>query len=155
MLIPTFFARRLLLVLCLTPSLGLIAYVLQSVACIIMLCYYLTVKPWNDNYQFKLELFNEMFLLFGFTYFTHLFSPFISESWIRFNVGWYFVGILGLFIAINMIIVVIAIVMETIDKLKRRSVKKKHDAYLAKKLIEQKELEARIEKFNALPLEEK
>jgi len=110
MLIPTFFARRLLLVLCLTPSLSLIHMTLQSVASIIILCYYLTVKPWNDNYQFKLEVFNEMFLLFGFTYFTHLFSDFITESWIRFNVGWWFVGILGLYISLNIIIVFVAII---------------------------------------------
>jgi hypothetical protein len=101
------------------------------VASILMLSYYMIVKPFNDTYQYKLEVFNEMFLLFGFTYFTHMFSDFIKESWIRFSVGWYFIGILGLFIGINLILMFIAILQETIFKLKRRKEKKKYDAYVA------------------------
>lgn len=137
MLIPFFFARRLLLVVFLTPSLGLIHMTLQSVASIIMLCYYFVVKPWNDSYQYKLEVFNELFLLFGFTYFTHLFSDFINESWIRFKVGWFFVGILGIYITINIVIVFYVIVKEVIDKVKLRKFNTKQKVVLAQKAIEE------------------
>jgi len=124
LLIPFFFARRLLLVIMLTPSLGLIHMTLQSIASMIMLCYYFVVKPWNDSYQYKVEVFNELFLLFGFTYFTHLFSDFINESWIRFKVGWFFVGILGIYIAINIVVLFFTIVKEVIEKVKLRKATK-------------------------------
>jgi hypothetical protein len=97
-------------------------------------------------------VFNELFLLFGFTYFTHLFSAFISESWIRFRVGWYFVGILALFIAINLIIVCITIVAEIILKVKMRKVQKRQDAWAAKQAIIKKDIEERQEKFRELTI---
>lgn len=113
-----FFLRRLILVVFLTPTLGLIHYTLQSVASIVILCYYFTVKPWTDRTQYKLEVFNEMFLLFGFTYFTYMFSDFVPKSNDRFYYGWIFIYMLGAFIGTNLIILLITVVQESILKLK-------------------------------------
>lgn len=120
MLMTSFFIRRLLLIVLLTPTLGLIQYTLQSVGSIVILCYYLTVKPWADRTQYKLEVFNEMFLLFGFTYFTYMFSDFVPKSNDRFYYGWIFIYMLGTFIGTNLIILMVTIVQETIQKLKQK-----------------------------------
>lgn len=114
MLMPVFFTRRLILVILLAPSINLVHISLIVVSSIVTLCYYIEVKPWTDPAEYRNEMFNEGFLLFGLSYFIFLFSYFIVESWIRFTVGWVFVGMLGFDILVNTANVAIVITKEII-----------------------------------------
>jgi len=65
--------------------------------------YLLEVKPYEDPFQNKLEVFNELFVLLS-TYLILLFSPFLDNMNIKYNIGWVLVGIVCLNMVINMLI---------------------------------------------------
>jgi hypothetical protein len=98
---------------------------LLSFTSLMMLCYYLNVKPYKDPFQLKIECMNEGFLWI-LSYFTPVFSHFVNTSWVRFGAGWIFVGACALLVLMNMTFVMVNIMKIAILKYKRRRFMKYH-----------------------------
>ena len=84
-----------------------------------VISFLISVKPLNEPYLNKMEIFNESTLLMS-SYFMFLFTDFVDDANMRSKLGWVYIGVIGLLIVVNfgcMIIKVYQMVSEKIRNL--------------------------------------
>ena len=96
----------------------------SSLGSLSLLCFYLKVKPLESTLSNSLEIMNEttVFILFTINY---LFTDYISSQELKYLIGWGFIGILILNLAINWIIIVIFSVLGIIQFVREKWRKRK------------------------------
>jgi hypothetical protein len=72
----------------------------QFFCCLLMLLFFADVKPMNQPFLNRMELFNEMTLLVC-SYFLFAFTDFVPDANTRFMIGWAFIGLAALNILVN------------------------------------------------------
>jgi hypothetical protein len=65
-----------------------------------MLTFFITVKPLDQPFLNGIEVFNEACLLLT-SYFLFLFTDFVPDPKLRYQIGWLFIGLQILNIAVN------------------------------------------------------
>lgn len=79
--------------------------------------YLITVKPYLNSEDSKLEILNQVTLLISLV-FQILFSPWSGEPVIRYNIGLAFDGYIALCFTLNIAIMAVQVVKENVPKLK-------------------------------------
>jgi hypothetical protein len=72
----------------------------QFFCCLLMLIFFIAVKPLNQPFLNRIEIFNELCLLIT-SYFLFLFTDFVPDIKTRYMLGWAFIGISLFNIAVN------------------------------------------------------
>lgn len=73
----------------------------QFFCCLLMLLYLVDVRPLNSPFLNKMELFNEVTLL-ACSYFLFAFTDFVGDATLRYSLGWGFISLIGLNVAVNL-----------------------------------------------------
>ena len=100
------------------------------------------VRPYDLKMQNRLEMFNEVMIMLN-CYFLFLFSEFLPDPEVRYQMGWVNIGMLSIMILVNTTIIIFnkcksMYKFAKLNKIKRKNMKK---AKLAKALRESKYLE--------------
>jgi hypothetical protein len=88
------------------------------------LCFVITVRPFSTWLGNTIELVNETLVL-GTIYLLHCFSFFIPGTPTRYNLGWIYVGVVGIVFIVNLFVIIRAAIMFAIMTIKRE--KKGHN----------------------------
>ncbi len=72
----------------------------QFFCCLLMLLFFTDVNPMNQPFLNKMEIFNELTLLI-LSYFLFFFTDFVPSVYMRYTLGWAFIFITVLNIAVN------------------------------------------------------
>ena len=99
---------------------------------LIVIAYMLHVKPFAEPSMNKQEIINETSVLVA-SYLLYLYTEYVSDAEMRYNLGWVHVGILGINLLINLSIMARVTVMSCKLKFKRKAAMKRH-----KKLMEER-----------------
>lgn len=98
------------------------------------------VKPFDSKSQNNLELAN-CWMLHLISYSLILLVNLLPGPEMEFNIGWVFIGLIGLIFAVNFCVILSANVREILWKLHLRKLKKEHE----KRLIERAEAKLRVQ----------
>jgi hypothetical protein len=72
----------------------------QFFCCLLMLVFFVKVKPLNQPFLNRIEIFNECCLLLS-SYFLFLFTDFVPSPTLRYTIGWGFIGLQVFNISVN------------------------------------------------------
>jgi hypothetical protein len=97
-----------------------------------MIVYLIKVKPFEDPFFNKLEIFNEVCVLLSI-YHLFTFTDFVGNVVMQYNIGWSMVGLTCFNIVTNILIVVICTISELIKKIRKMKCcnRKNQDAVVA------------------------
>ena len=75
---------------------------------LLMVAFISRCKPMQEKINNFLEILNESTFL-TLTYLNFLFTDFVSDIDMRYNIGWIFLGVLGLNVVINFAVIIVTV----------------------------------------------
>jgi hypothetical protein len=75
-----------------------------------ILSFYLIIRPFENNITMYMETFNEINIIVCY-YFSYLFTDFIDNLGLRYNIGWAFLIVIAIAFAVNFILLLAQIII--------------------------------------------
>lgn len=138
-------------------ALPFIQAALNIVISMIILCYMIIVLPIKNRKTFIFEIYNE-FTLLVLSYFLMLYADIITDIELRYNLGWFVIGITLLNLTVNYASMVFSLLKQTIKfvKKQKKNCKKKKatkepqcetNDYIVEEITFQKEVNGKAIKY--------